>query len=65
MESETGRAFVAIAELLNIESDELLEALMRSYVSSVRENIIDVAYQHPGFSDRYPFVEHHIERANE
>lgn len=53
---------MAIAELLNVESDELLEALMKSYVSSVRENIIDVAYQHPGFSDRYPFVEHHIQR---
>ena len=62
MESETGRAFVAIAALLNIESDELLEALMGSYVSSVRENIIDVAHQNPGFSDRYPFVEHHIEK---
>ncbi len=53
---------MAIAELLNIESDELLQALMGSYVSSVRENIIDVAYQHPGFSDRYPFVEYHIEK---
>ena len=65
MESETGKAFVAIAELLNIGSDELLEALMGSYVSSVRENIIDVAHQNPGFSDRYPFIEHHIERAEE
>lgn len=49
---------MAIAELLNMESDELLEALMTSYVSSVRENIIDVAYQHPSFCDRYPFIEH-------
>ncbi len=54
---------MAIAELLNIETDELMEALMGSYVSSVRENIIDIAHQHPRFSDRYPFVEHYIERA--
>ncbi len=54
-------AFVAISELLNVESDELLENLMRSYVSSVRESIIDIAHQQPNFSERYPFVEHPLE----
>ena len=54
--SDTGWAFVAVAELLNISEQELLEKLMRSYVLSVREGIVDVASKYPEFKERYPFV---------
>ena len=56
--SETGTAFVAIAELLNIDTDELLDELMSHYVMSVRERISDIADKHPSFTDKYPFIKH-------
>jgi hypothetical protein len=55
--SETGVAFRAVAELMNIDGDELLQELMSSYVASVQCSIADIAYKYPAFSDRFPFVE--------
>ena len=54
--SGTGWAFAAVAELLNISEGELLDELMGSYVKSVREGIADVASKYPEFRARYPFV---------
>ena len=50
-------AFRAVSELLNVDSDQLLEELMTAYVSSVRERVADVAHQYPVFAEKYPFVE--------
>ena len=50
-------AFRAVAELMNVDSDQLLEELMTAYVSSVRERVADVAHQYPVFAEKYPFVE--------
>ena len=50
-------AFRAVAELMNVSSDDLLENLMSEYVSSVREKVADVAHQYPVFAEKYPFVE--------
>ncbi len=50
-------AFRAVAELLNISSDELLDNLMREYVTSVQEGIGYVACHYPVFAEKYPFVE--------
>jgi len=55
--SETGVAFRAVAELINVDSDELLQHLMSNYVASVQCSIADIAHKYPAFSDRYPFVE--------
>ncbi len=57
MDSDTGLAFRAVSELLNVDSDQLLEELMTAYVSSVRERVADVAHQYPVFAEKYPFVE--------
>ena len=57
MDSDTGLAFRAVAELMNVDSDQLLEELMTAYVSSVRERVADVAHQYPVFAEKYPFVE--------
>ncbi len=57
MNSETGWAFVAVAELLNISEHELLEKLISAYVISVRQGIVDVASKYPEFEERYPFVD--------
>lgn len=42
---------------MNVDSDELLQHLMSSYVASVQCSIADIAHKYPAFSDRYPFVE--------
>ena len=42
-----------------MDSDELLEELMTTYVPSVRERVVDVAHQYPIFAEKYPFVEYH------
>ena len=55
---DTGTAFKAIAELLNIDSDELLQALMSSYVSSVQNSIAETADIYPEFKNKYPFIKH-------
>ena len=54
--SDTGWAFVAVAELLNISEHQLLDELMSTYVKSVRKGIVDVAINYPEFEERYPFV---------
>lgn len=59
MDSDTGVAFSAVAELLNVSGDDLLENLMREYVSSVQESIGNVARHYPVFAEKYPFVEYH------
>ena len=40
-----------------MDSDELLDNLMRAYVSSVQESIGNVARHYPVFAEKYPFVE--------
>ena len=42
---------------MNVSSDDLLENLMREYVSSVQESIGNIAHQYPVFAEKYPFVE--------
>lgn len=55
---DTGTAFKAVAELMNVDSEELLQALMSSYVSSVQKSIADTADLYPEFTDKYPFIKH-------
>ena len=59
VDSDTGRAFVAISELLNIDSDQLLNNLMGEYVTSVQEEIEDIANKYPSFKKQYPFITQH------
>lgn len=54
---ETGNAFIAIADLLNIDKNELLEELMTSYIGSVRVNIVERASNHPQFVSKHPFIQ--------
>jgi predicted hydrocarbon binding protein len=54
--NDTGTAFNAVAELLNVSSDDLLEKLMKEYISSVQEKVVDVAQKYPVFEEQYPFV---------
>jgi len=49
-------AFCAVAELLKIDGNELLESLMVAYVLSVRGHIVEMASKYPVFGDKYPFV---------
>ncbi len=55
---EIGNAFIAIADLLSIDKNELLEELMASYIESVRVNVVDIASKHPQFSSKHPFIQH-------
>jgi hypothetical protein len=57
VKAETGIAFKAVAELMDIDSQMLLETLMEEYVSSVRDSIGEVAMRYPAFRAKYPFVE--------
>ena len=50
-------AFKAVAELMDIDNQMLLETLMEEYVSSVRNCIGEVAMKYPAFREKYPFVE--------
>ena len=50
-------ALNAIAELLNINRDDLLENIIAGYVASVKKEIEDIANKHPSFSEQYPFIE--------
>jgi hypothetical protein len=59
VKSDTGWAFVAVAELLNISEHELLENIMAKYVSSVQNSIRKFANHHLIFAKKYPFVELH------
>ena len=54
---ETGNAFIAIADLLNIEKNDLLEKIMASYIESVRVDMIDRGAKHPQFATEYPFIQ--------
>ncbi len=56
VDADTGLAFSAVAELLNTDDRELLENVMASYVTTVRQNIVEVANKHPSFCSKYPFV---------
>ncbi len=55
---ETGNAFIAIADLLSIDKNELLEELMISYIESVRMNIVDISSKHPQFASKHPFIQY-------
>ncbi len=57
---EIGDAFIAIADLLNIDKNELLEELMASYIESVRNNVVDIASKHPQFGTKHPFIQHNL-----
>jgi hypothetical protein len=57
VKAETGMAFKAVAELLDIDSQMLLETIMEEYLSSVRNCIGEVALKYPTFRVKYPFVE--------
>lgn len=54
---ETGNAFIAIADLLEIDRNELLEKLMTSYIESVREDMTGKSSRSPQFVTDYPFVQ--------
>ncbi len=54
---ETGNAFIAIADLLNIDKNDLLEKIMTSYIESVRVDMIDRSVKHPQFATEYPFIQ--------
>ena len=54
--SDTGWAFVAVAELLNVNENELLDELMGAYVNNVRQSIVKQAGHYPEFSKKYPFI---------
>lgn len=54
---ETGNAFIAIADLLNIEKNDLLEKIMTSYIESVRVDMIDRGVKRPQFATEYPFIQ--------
>ena len=52
-----GQAFIATAELLGIDKNDLLNELMGSYVKSIQEHIAERAAQYPEFSAKYPFTD--------
>ena len=54
---ETGNAFIAIADLLNMDKNELLEELMTSYIGSVRGDMIERTSHHPQFVSKHPFIQ--------
>ena len=54
---ETGNAFIAIANLLNIDKNDLLEELMTSYIGSVRVSIVERTSNHPQFISKHPFIQ--------
>ncbi len=57
VKADIGVAFKATAELLGIENNELLEAVMETYIKSIRTKVADIAVKHPVFADKYPFVQ--------
>ena len=56
IDADTGIAFKAIAELLNINCEYLLENILTEYVSSVKNEIENIANKYPSFSEKYPFI---------
>ena len=52
----TGSAFIAIADLLNICTDELLENLIENYIDSIQNSITDLGIKYPVFGNKYPFI---------
>ncbi len=54
---ETGDAFIAIASLLNIDKNDLLEKIMTSYIDSVRGGLVEKGVKHPQFVPKYPFIQ--------
>jgi hypothetical protein len=54
---ETGNAFITIADLLNIDKNDLLEKIMTSYIESVRVDMIGRSPKHPQFATEYPFIQ--------
>lgn len=55
---DIGNAFIAIADLLKIDRNELLEELMASYIESVRANLADITSTHPQYESKFPYVQH-------
>lgn len=55
--AETGIQFRAVAEILNINSADLLENLMCNYIASVKKEIKNIANKYPSFSEKYPFID--------
>ncbi len=53
---ETGSAFVATAELIGVNENDLLEDMMTTYIKSIQTSIADVAAKYPQFANRYPFI---------
>ncbi len=43
---------------MNIDSNDLLEDLMSSYVLSAQRDIASIADINPMFASKYPFVDH-------
>ena len=56
--SDTGSAFRAVAELRNVDSNDLLEDLMSSYVLSVQSDIASIVDVNPMLVSKYPFIKH-------
>ncbi len=53
----TATQFIATAELLQQDHDELLTRLINHYVKSTQEAIVDLSNKYPSFGERYPFVD--------
>ncbi len=57
VERDTGLAFSAVAELLQVDEVELLQNLMKSYVQGIQEKVVEIGVKYPAFAEKYPFVE--------
>ncbi len=57
VKDEIGTAFIAIADLLGIDQNTLLEELMASYIKSVRIHVVDSTSKPPQFAEKYPFIQ--------
>ncbi len=54
---EIGTAFIAVADLLGIDKNTLLEELMASYIKSIRLNVAHPAAKHPQYTSKYPYMQ--------
>lgn len=53
----TGISFIAAAELIGMNENDLLEEMMSQYVDSMKSSIADIANKYPQFAAKYPFIQ--------
>lgn len=56
VDSDLAESFIAVADLLSKDGNELLGKMIKYYVESVRGQIKDHAESYPSFAARYPFI---------